>query len=252
MVKKIERWQGVVFIASLVQLLSPALITALGFSVSSASSDPQITPAGYAFIVWGAITLLSFAYGVYQLFPGRLNRVLHYELSRGLAMVYLLFAGWLTAAILQWLAITVAIFAMMFGILVLIFQKLLEERSKLGRVERIILLGQVAIYTGWTTVAIFANTASAIKYYGVTDTGIVGMAWQALILLLALVHGKYWLRKFRTNTVFGLTLVWALAGILFGLMQYDNNMPLRLITFFGITLVVSHLIFKTSLKTARG
>jgi len=232
-----------VLAAAITQFLSPGIITALGFTVSAEMSDPQITPAGYAFVIWGVITALSLAYGIYQFLPHRKNRELHHELSRSLALVYSLFSIWLLAAVSQWLITTVVIFVAMFLVLALVFEKLLSDRNRLTTAEKIILLGQVAIYTGWTTVAIFANTASAIKFYGVSDTGTIGLVWQGLILVLALANSKYWLRKFQFSIPYGLTLLWALTGVFFGLIQYDNNLPPRFLALTGIVLVLTHLVF---------
>jgi hypothetical protein len=239
--QKIEKWQIIVLVTAFIQLISPGIVAALGLSVGSEASDPQITPAGYTFVVWGVITLLAFSYGVYQILPNRKNRELHYKMSKGLSIVYILFAAWLVAAILDWLFMTVGIFICMFFILTFLFQKLIKEKNTLSSIERIILFGQVAVYTGWTTVAIFANTASALKFYGLSDTGASGIIWQALILVFALMNSKYWLQKFNTNLIFGITILWALIGIFFGLTQYDNNVPLLVLVVFGVFLVIAHL-----------
>lgn len=248
--EKVKRWQWLVLLTSFFQLLSPPILTVLGLSVNGQNAgnaqggDPQLTPAGYTFIVWGVITLLSFSYGIYQSLPDRRNQPLHKTLSSRLAMIYLLFVCWLVAAVLQWLAMTVFIFLAMFVLLTGVFNVVLAERSRLNLTEKIILFGQLAVYTGWTTVAIFANTASAIKFYGVSDKGTTGIIWQAVILTFALLNGKYWLKKFNLDLVFGATIIWALVGIFFGLLQYDDNLVLRLITIFGILLVGGHIIVK--------
>ncbi|HEU4470178.1 MAG TPA: hypothetical protein VFR58_03770 [Flavisolibacter sp.] len=241
---KIKTWQWSVLATSFFQLMGPGVLTLLGFSVSAENSSPQITPAGYTFAVWGVITLLSFAYGIYQCLPDRINWRVHWAMSRGLSLVYLLFLIWLVAAVMKWLAATVLVFITMFCLLTLLFQKLMQERKKLNLTERIILFGQVAIYTGWTTVAVFANAASAIKYYGVSDAGLAGIIWQAAILILALINGKYWLNRFDRDLIFGTTIIWALAGVYFGLLQYPDNGVLRVITLAGMVLVAGHLVMK--------
>lgn len=244
--KKIKRWQWFVLVASFFQLISPPILTLLDLSVSNENSgtEPQLTPAGYTFSIWGVITLLAFGYGVYQALPERQNQQLHKLLSRRLAIVYVLFICWLVAAVLQWLIITVLIFVVMFHLLTLVFREILEQRHHLNMAEKITLFGQIAVYTGWTTVAIFANTASALTFYGLSNEGTTGIVWQAVILALALLNGKYWLNKFNRDLVFGGTIIWALTGVFFGLLQYNNNTLLRVITIFGIMLVAVHLITK--------
>ena len=246
--RKIEKWQWIVFVTSFAQLISPGLLTVLGYSVSVENSEPQITPAEYTFVIWGVITLLSFFYGVFQLFPGRINKQLHFQLSKGLSIVYFLFVLWLITAVLDWLLITVLIFLVMFVILTVLFDKLIRERQNLTFPEKIILFGQIAMYTGWTTIAIFANTASAVKYYGITDNGFTGILWQSIILVIALINGKYWLGIFKQNVIYGLTIIWALVGVFSGLLQHSNNLVLRLIVGFGIILVLAHLLSRDTLS----
>jgi hypothetical protein len=239
--KKRENWQWAVLISATLQLISPGILTLLGYTVNSKESDPQITPANYTFTVWGIITILSFCYGIYQFVADRKNKDLHQSISRALTAVYLLFVCWLFAAVVQWLILTVIIFLVMFYLMTLVFERLIQDRQQLGLAEKIILFGQVAIYTGWATVAVFANSASAIKFYGLPDNGVVGILWQSFILILALVNSKYWLSKFQNNIAYGGTILWALVGVLTGLIHYDNNLPLKLIVTFGIFLVTIHL-----------
>ena len=218
----VKKSQWRVLVSSFLQLVNPGIMTLLGYTLESEGDAPQITPAAFTFIVWGVITTLSFAYGVYQALPHHGNNGLHMILSKTLTTIYLLFVVWLIAAAMQLLFITVLIFVVMFIVLILVFDKLIKERNNLNRAEQIILFGQIAIYTGWTTIAIFANTASAIKYYGLSGVGVTGMIWQAAILILALINGKYWLEKFNRNLTFGITLLWALTGVFFGLIQYKK------------------------------
>lgn len=235
-------WKWAVLISATLQLISPGILTLLGKSVNSKISDPQITPAGYTFAIWGIITLLSFCYSIYQFLPNRKNADLHLTISRAITLVYLLFVCWLFFATKQWLVTTVIIFSVMFFLLTLVFEKVIENRHRLGLTEKFVLFGQIAIYSGWTTVAIFANTASAIKFYGLSDSGLTGIFWQSLILIFALINGKYWLKKFNNNITYGATILWALVGILIGLMQFEDNIPLKIIVIFGIFLVTIHLV----------
>ena len=231
-----------VFLASIIQLISPGITTLLGQSVGSPNSDPLITPAGYAFIIWGVITFLAFFYGIYQILPKRDNRELHKDLSVHLIIIYLLFPLWLIAAAENWLLLTVLIFVGMFTQLTVAFQKVLHYDGKLPPIEKVVLLGQLAIYTGWTTVAIFANTASAIKYYGLSDAGTLGIIWQSFILIGALINSVYWLKKFDRNLIYGLTIIWAFTGVLIGLMAYDQTLILQFITGVAILVVLMYML----------
>ncbi len=231
-----------VFIASLLQLLSPAISTLINNGSEFRNNNPMITPAGYAFIVWGVITILSFAYGIYQLQSTRQNHQLHLAIGLNLIGVYVLFTIWLIAAAQNWLGMTVIVFLVMFYLLSLVFQELLKNQEILTTTEKIILLGQIAIYTGWTTVAIFANFASMLTYYGFSDQGTFGLIWQSAILIAALCNGVFWTGKFEVNPIYVLTIIWAFVGVLVGLSRFENVFALKIITVFAILTMVFYLL----------
>lgn len=104
------------------------------------------------------------------------------------------------------------------------------------------MLGQVAIYTGWSTVAIFANTAALLKFYGLQDTGIGGVVWQSFILIGALANSWYFIKKFKRNPVYIITILWAFTGVFVGLTMYSKVFVLQTVTIIAI-LVVSSLLF---------
>ena len=133
----VKKSQWRVLVSSFLQLVSPGIMTLLGYALESEGDAPQITPAAFTFIVWGVITTLSFAYGVYQALPHHGNNGLHMILSKTLTTIYLLFVVWLIAAAMQLLFITVLIFVVMFIVLILVFDKLIKERNNLNRAEQI-------------------------------------------------------------------------------------------------------------------
>jgi hypothetical protein len=244
-----------VFAAALLQLVSPGLSNFENPSgdVSTtnsvpqnnqqltnnvSNSDPMITPAGYAFIVWGVITISAFIYSIYQLLSNRKNRELHIQIAPNLIATYILFAAWLLAAGQNWLVATVIIFVIMFALLANSFGKILAKMQQLTMFEKLFLFGQIAIYTGWATVAVFANTASAIKYYGITDMGTKGIIWQSLILLSALANSVFWVKKFKQNVVYIATIVWAFVGVLMGLLRFKEAIVLQSVTVLAIAVVL--------------
>lgn len=232
-----------VFAASLLQLLSPIFTS---FNSESESSSPQIIPAGYTFGVWGIITLLAFGYGIYQLIPNRKNAELHIILASRLMAVYLLFTIWLLAAERNLLVVTVIVFLAMFWLLTRLFERILKSSAELLSVEKVLLTGQIGIYGGWTTVAIFANIASAIKYYGVSDTGNFGIIWQSVILVCALSNSIFWIRKFEGNLIYAGTILWAFIGVFFGLRMYSGTEFLQIFTCLAICGVIAATLIPTA------
>lgn len=232
-------YQFFVLFFSITQFLSP-LFSSFNGERTSENTNPQITPAGYAFAVWGVITLLAFLYGIYQVLPNRKNKILHQSIAKNLVIIYILFSVWLYAAAQNWLIITVFIFVTMFYFLVIVFDEVLKNKDIITKTEKVLLLGQIAIYTGWTTVAIFANTASAIKFYGTSDLGIVGTFWQSIILVGALFNSLYFIYKFQRNIVYLCTILWAFTGVFIGLLANKN---VSILVVFAISAIITVFIF---------
>jgi hypothetical protein len=244
--KKIEKWQLIVLTASLIQLIAPVMLMLAGHTPGFHGTETKILPAGYTFTIWYAIIILSFAYGVFQVFPNSANKHLHFIMSTGLTVVYVSFVLWLILMSANWVILSVLLFLVMFGVLTLLLERVIREKQILSFTERVLLFGQIAIYTGWVTVAIFFNAASAIKYYGLSDTGISGIVWQSLILILVLINNEYWLRKFHGTAVYACTLLWALTGVLFRLVIQGNSLSLVIITVAAIVLIITELAFKNA------
>jgi hypothetical protein len=235
--KKTKIPQLCVLLGAILQQISPYFSNFDNNNGSKIANDPIITPAGYAFVIWGVITLLASAYGIYQQLPNRKNAALHQRLAGRLVIIYIFFAVWLFAASNNWLAVTVIIFITMFYFLQHVFIEILKNKKTLTQTENILLLGQIAIYTGWTTVAIFANIASMIKFYGVTDLGIIGNTWQTAILIFALCNSLYFILKSGRNTIYICTILWAFIAVFIGIIENQNTLILATTTISAIITV---------------
>ena len=228
-----------VLATALLQALSPLLFRLSGSpGLEGESSGPAITPAGYAFIVWGAITGLAFAYGVYQVFP-RKNQTLFRQISLPLSAVYGGFSLWLLAASQQWLWATVVIFGGMLFFLWRAYDRVIAGRIALSPVEVVLLAGQLGLYTGWTSIAVFANLAAALKNAGLSDVGSTGMLWQGLLLLGATLNGLYGIRRSGGSLFYTATVLWAFVGVLIGLNRLEGTQVLQVCTGIAIAATVS-------------
>jgi hypothetical protein len=232
-----------VLVTSATQLLSPLLSSLNDQSGTGTQvTNPKITPAGYAFVVWGVITILSFAYGIYQLRSNKINESLHGRLAPRLIAIYVLFSCWLLAAEYQWLAVTVIIFVAMFLLLRSALLETLRWQGTLSFADNVLLKTQLAIYAGWTSVAIFANTASAIKYYGITDEGSAGTLWQSALLILATLNILWGINSLKGNLAFVITTLWAVIGIFVGLLDEPNAAFLRILTAALGSIVIVYVV----------
>jgi len=211
-----------VFATALFQIISP-LIFKFRETNEQISRDPQFTPAGYTFAIWGVIEILALIYSIYQLLPNRKFSKLHQNIAPKLIALYLLFSFWLFSASKDWLIFTVIIFITMFILAYATFHTILKYKNNFSWKETILLEMQLGLYLGWPTVAIFANIGGAFKFYGITDLGTNGIIWQSILLIGALLNSIYNMYKTDSNYFLSCTILWAFIGVYFGLIQEPNN-----------------------------
>ena len=224
--EKNKMLQSGVLITGFTQFISPVLTS---FKGDANESNVQFTPAGYTFSIWGVITLLAFAYGIYQSLPKKENKELHIKIAPRLIIIYILFSIWLFTAQNNWLLVTVIVFILMFWQLGKVFESILANKNHLTKTEIIILEGQIGLYFGWSSIAIFANTGATLKFYGVSDLGTFGLIWQSLLLTGGLINTIFILSKTKGNYFYGGTIIWAFMGIFFGLRNEPNTIILQIV-----------------------
>jgi hypothetical protein len=161
---------------ALVQAASPIVLPFGG-----SGDDPPVVPAGYAFAIWGVIVLGCLAAAAYGLPRRRAGSALFRAAQVRLSVVQLLFVAWLLAARSSAVWLTVPIFAAMLVLLVTVLIRIRDVDST-DRAGRVLLGTAVGLYAGWTSAAVWVNTATVLAAAGVTTTGTAGLAWQGLAL----------------------------------------------------------------------
>lgn len=186
------------------------------------------TPAGFTFSIWGVIYIVLGTMCIYHIFIA-FKRPLDHEGNQAINKM-----GWLfilnNLATVAWLyawtheQIGTAQILIMFQLI-----SLIAIHSRLGIQEpyhsipnKIFTQAPLSIYLGWISIATIANTAvylTSIKWNG---WGISPEFW-ALIMIAVAVLITILMIFFRNNAVFGLVVLWALAGIFF--RQHQSYYP---------------------------
>ena len=189
------------------------------------ASGPLISPAGYAFVIWSVITTGSLIYAFYQVLPKRKNEELYTRIAPYAAGLFAGFSIWLYAASKDWLWATVLIFISMGYFLARLYPHILRAvaAKKFSVFEMIIVYGTFGLYAGWTTVAIFANIAAALKFSGVSDTGSMGLVWQAAILIAAAATSVVLLLRTKGSTPYGAAMLWGFVAIVVGVLEKSTD-----------------------------
>lgn len=163
---------------------------------------PAIQPAGYAFAIWSVIYLwliLHAGFGFWKRTddPSWARVRLPLTVAITVGVVWL----WIAGQSAVWGTVTIWIMA---GGALAAFLRAPTEP------DRWLLSGPLAIFAGWLTAAAAVSTGVLIAGYGVLSNTGSALAMLALVLAIALVVQ---VRKARMP-VYGLTVVWALAGVI--------------------------------------
>jgi hypothetical protein len=183
-----------------------AAIGKIGKASTGAISDiypTKLTPANYAFSIWGIIYFGLIIFSIYQAFPSCLNKFERirflYILSCGFNIFWLYFWGW-ENIVAAFLIITFLLISL---VLINIQLVNIDTASDYWFVKF-----PLGIYFGWVTVAFILNATIALKSAGFETSTIIA---SALILLLAFLSAFVsWRLK---NYFYPLPIAWAVTAI---------------------------------------
>lgn len=205
-----------VLLAAIAQAAVPIVpFAGPGATPGSSGADLLISPASYAFAIWGLIYLLAIAYAVVVLIKGGTGTAAPVRLQGDLLGAYLGAAAWigLSAIDVSWAtALVLVVMAVLLVDAVLVVARLVAESTVPGWVT-MLARTTVGIYAAWVTVAVFLNLASAASELGLADPD--ALSWQLVLLVIAAFTGIALTAAVGKNTPgYALTLLWAFAAVL--------------------------------------
>lgn len=162
---------------------------------------PSIQPAGYAFGIWSVIYLWLFVHAVTSLWKRAEDPI--WDRTRWpLVTAIALGSAWLSIAPVAPIAATVTILVMAAAAVTAF---LLADTDT----DRWLLSAPAAILAGWLSAAAAVSTGVVIAGYGrLSDTA------SALTMIAATLALATWVQRRKAQMpVYGLTVIWALAGI---------------------------------------
>lgn len=197
---------------ALLQVAMTAVQFSGGDSPGGRGVDLLISPAPYAFAVWGVIYLLCVVHAVVVVRNGTAVAD-QAALVTPLAALYLASASWSVAFTVgnSWLTFAVLVVMVAAALRALRVAMSHPLRSGVARREARLESFTVGLYSGWVTVAVFVNLASALGDHESADPASDG--WQAVVLICALaaVLAALWLG--RGSGGVAVAAVWALVAV---------------------------------------
>jgi hypothetical protein len=184
-----------------------------------------VQPSGWAFSIWGLIyswLVISAVFGLWKR-PADPD----WNTAREPLLISLAIGSfWLAVANISAIAATVMLFVMA--------PLAIAATAAAPRADRWLFQAPAGIYAGWLTAASFVSLGSTAAGYGLL-TDAVG--WAYICVLAALAAGIFVQRLLPRAPEYGLTLVWALSGIIAA--NLDRTPSVAALAAAGIALVAA-------------
>jgi hypothetical protein len=171
-----------------------------------------ITPANYAFIIWGVIYLGLIAYAVYQFHPGRRTDPQIQRVNQWLILACVAQVVWIFLFTFQWFAASILAMLVILGSLVQIYLTLDMGRSRTSRQRRWMAHIPFSLYLGWIAVATIVNIAATLYAANWGGLGLNPLLWTIVMMGVAILLGAVVLWQ-RRDVTFALVFIWALGAI---------------------------------------
>jgi len=153
-----------------------------------ATDATLVAPAGPAFSIWGVIYTGLLLLAAFQLAPSRRADPRQRRVGWLVAASLLLNAAWVAVIQAEWLALSVAVIAVLLAVLVVVLVRLSESPPS-TRYEAVVVDGALGLYLGWVCIATVANTAATLVASGVDAEGSAATVWAVAVLAVAAAVG---------------------------------------------------------------
>jgi hypothetical protein len=207
-----------VAVMAVAQAVSGPLTTqALGSSsntgaISDANASP-VTPAGYAFSVWGLIYAACLALAVYQLLPSQQKRTVHRLTGWWLFGAFTTSALWVPVFGTRTIWLSQILIVILVVYLVLAARAFLQVGPAPSTAEEVFLRLPVMIYLGWATLAAAAGFATTFRAWGMPASARWVNEIGVVLILSATIMSLFVVSRLVAVIGFLLTAGWALLAV---------------------------------------
>lgn len=204
----------VVFTATLV-VNSLASSGALGGMPTAAISNAYpiyFVPANLTFAIWGVIYTALTAFVIFQALPAQRENPYAKRISGLFMLSSVANALWLVLFQHEQFWLSVPVMLTLLGLLIAIYLRL-DVGQRVARSTFWLMQVPFSIYLAWITIATVANIAQTLYASGLTELGLGGPVWAAIMLVVGTVIISAVIVRGRGNIAYALTAIWAIAGI---------------------------------------
>ncbi|HAC63489.1 MAG TPA: hypothetical protein DCF68_08090 [Cyanothece sp. UBA12306] len=174
--------------------------------------DVLITPASYAFAIWGLIYLGLISLAIYQVLP--INREQDYLRRMGYGLAISSFAQIAWVFLFQYRLFLWSVLAMVLILipLVWLYLSLGISLESVPQKQRWLVNFPISVYFGWISVATILNVALGLDSLEWNGWGISNQLWTMIMIVIATTIAAV-IRFKRKDVVYCGVLIWALIAI---------------------------------------
>ena len=198
-----------------------------------------ITPANYAFIIWGVIYIGLIIYAWYQSRPRHRAQLLIKRLNVCLIVACVAQMGWIYLFTLQLYWLSVVAMVVILLALIVAYSELEDGQHRPERHRKRRVDGPISIYLAWISVATVVNVASAFYASGAQELGLSGAVWTAIMIVVANLIAAVAIVQ-RHDLPFALVFIWADVAI----AQRHQDMPVIWVSALMMVLVLVGLLVR--------
>ena len=178
--------------------------------VVSAKYPTLLTPAGYAFSIWGLIFLALAVYAVWQLLPMQRELSLPDALAKPLTLANIATGGWVVLFAYELILPSVGVMLLILGSLIVAYGR---TRRRIFAEAAPALAGvPISLYLGWISVASVINITIGLRQLGWQTAEGMSVTLTLGLISVVVALGLIMSRVFR-DMVFPLVVAWALVAI---------------------------------------
>jgi len=230
---------GAVSAAALAQIAGSPIGSALpgGRSVADVSDTyaTVVTPAGWAFAIWGLIFAACLAYAVYQALPAQLERQVHRRVGWWLAAAFATNAGWELVFPQEgsWLLVANVLIVVVVTTTAVALARL--QRPEPTGLDRALPTAAASLLLGWVTIATVANVSVSGVYLGApTDSALANGAGIVALVAAAAVVLDVTLRLRVSAGPFAAAAAWGVLAV----ADNEPPLPVELAAWVALAIIV--------------
>ncbi|MBF9221821.1 hypothetical protein [Hymenobacter ruricola] len=176
----------------------------------SAKYPTLLTPAGYAFGIWGLIFLGLLVYSVWQLLPAQQKLSLPDAVARPLVLACVATSAWVVLFAYEMILPSVGVMLLLLGCLIVTYGR---ARRRIFADAAPVLVGvPFSLFLGWISVASAINITVGMRYLGWQTAEGLSVVLVMMLFFVLVALALLMSRIFR-DLVFPLVVAWALVAI---------------------------------------